>query len=96
MAVLKPRERLVYFRISEDEFRQFVSVCEQAGARSMSDLARSAVQRLIADGNRQREDEELADKMHRLERLIAEVTEQLQILNHSKVSFANNNGRGGE
>jgi hypothetical protein len=34
--------------------------------------------------------------MHRLERLIAEVTEQLQILNHSKVSFANNNGRGGE
>src|SRR5271163_643895 len=104
VAVLKPRERLVYFRISEDEFRQFVGVCEQAGARSVSDLARSAVQRLIADGNRQREDEELADKMHRLERLIAEVTEQLQILNHGKVSFAGlndfkpagNNGRGGE
>jgi len=88
VAVLKPRERLVYFRVSEDEFRQFVSVCEQAGARSVSDLARSAVQRLIADGNRQREDEELADKMHRLERLIAEVTEQLQILNPSKVPFA--------
>ena len=82
MAVLKPRERLVYFRISEDEFRQFVSVCEQAGARSLSDLARSAVQRLIADGNRQREDEELTEKMYRLERLIAQVTEQLQILNN--------------
>lgn len=82
MAVLKPRERLVYFRVSEDEFRQFVSVCEQAGARSVSDLARSAVQRLIADGNRQREDEELANKMYRLERLIAQVTEQLQLLNN--------------
>lgn len=81
MAVLKPRERLVYFRISEDEFRQFISVCEQAGARSVSDLARSAVQRLIADGNRQREDEELTNKMFRLERLIAQVTEQLQLLN---------------
>jgi len=81
VAVLKPRERLVYFRISEDEFRQFISVCEQAGARSVSDLARSAVQRLIADGNRQREDEELTNKMFRLERLIAEVTEQLQLLN---------------
>ncbi len=80
MAVLKPRERLVYFRISEDEFRQFVSVCEQAGARSVSDLARSAVQRLIADGNRHREDEELEQKMHRLEQLIAAVTEQLQLL----------------
>jgi DNA-binding transcriptional regulator GbsR (MarR family) len=80
VAVLKPRERLVYFRVSEDEFRQFISVCEQAGARSVSDLARSAVQRLIADGNRQREDEELTNKMFRLERLIAQVTEQLQLL----------------
>jgi len=82
VAVLKPRERLVYFRVSEDEFRQFISVCEQAGARSVSDLARSAVQRLIADGNRQREDEELTNKMFRLEQLIAQVTEQLQLLNN--------------
>ncbi len=80
MAVLKPRERLVYFRISEDEFRQFVNVCEQEGARSVSDLARSAVQRLIAEGDRQREDDEMMQKMRRLESLIAAVTEQLQLL----------------
>ena len=80
MAVLKPRERLVYFRISEDEFRQFVSVCEQAGARSVSDLARNAVQRLIADGQRQREDEELDNKIRILEGLIEAVTEQLHFL----------------
>lgn len=80
MAVLKPRERLVYFRVSEDEFRQFVSVCEQAGARSVSDLARNAVQRLIAEGQRQRENQELEEKMVVLERLIAAVTEQLQLL----------------
>lgn len=80
MAVLKPRERLVYFRISEDEFRQFLSVCEKEGARSVSDLARSAVQRLIADGHRQREEDEVTERMHRLERLIEAVTEQLQML----------------
>jgi hypothetical protein len=80
VAVLKPRERLVYFRISEDEFRQFVSVCEQEGARSVSDLARSAVQRLIADGHREREDDEMTEKMHKLEKLISAVTEQLQLL----------------
>ncbi len=80
MAVLRPRERLVYFRISEDEFRQFVSVCEQAGARSVSDLARNAVQRLIADGQRQREDQELDEKIRVLERMIAEVSEQLRVL----------------
>jgi hypothetical protein len=80
VAVLKPRERLVYFRISEDEFRQFVSVCEQEGARSVSDLARTAIQRLIADGDRQRNGEELAEKMQRLEGLILSVTEQLRLL----------------
>jgi DNA-binding transcriptional regulator GbsR (MarR family) len=80
VAVLKPRERLVYFRISEDEFHQFVSVCEQEGARSVSDLARSAVQRLIANGNRQREDQNLAPKVETLEKLIAELTAQLQFL----------------
>lgn len=80
MAVLKPRERLVYFRISEDEFRQFSSVCEQAGARSVSDLARNAVQRLIAEGQQQREGQELEEKMRVLEGLIAAVTAQLQLL----------------
>jgi hypothetical protein len=84
VAVFKPRERLVYFRISEDEFRQFSSVCEQGGARSVSDLARNAVQRLIADGQRQREGHELEEKMQILESLIAAVTEQLQLLTTSQ------------
>jgi hypothetical protein len=84
MAVLKPRERLVYFRISEDEFRQFASVCEQEGARSVSDLARSAVQRLIAEGHRQKEDDALAQRMHRLDELIAAVTEQLSLLTRAQ------------
>jgi hypothetical protein len=70
----------VYFRVSEDEFRQFVSVCEQAGARSVSDLARNAVQRLIADGQRNREDHNIDEKIQALERLIAAVTEQLRLL----------------
>jgi septation ring formation regulator EzrA len=71
---------LVYFRVSEDEFRQFVSVCEQAGARSVSDLARNAVQRLIADGQRHLEDHSIEDRIQVLERLIAAVTEQLELL----------------
>lgn len=80
MAVLKPRERLVYFRISEDEFHQFLGVCEQEGARSVSDLARSAVQRLITDGNRDREERELAPKVEILEQLIGELTAQVRLL----------------
>lgn len=92
MAVFKPRERLVYFRVSEDEFRQFSSVCEQGGARSVSDLARNAVQRLIADGQRQREGQELEEKMRVLENLIAAVTEQLHLLATSREGAAAGNG----
>jgi len=88
VAVLKPRERLVYFRISEDEFRQFVSVCEQEGARSVSDLARTAIQRLIADGDRHRNGEEVAEKMQRLEQLIMSVTEQLRLLTATRMHEA--------
>jgi hypothetical protein len=88
VAVLKPRERLVYFRISEDEFRQFVSVCEQEGARSVSDLARTAIQRLIANGDRNRNGEELAERMHRLEQLIMAVTEQLRLLAATRMGEA--------
>ncbi len=80
MAVLRPRERLVYFRISEDEFSQFINACEQGGARSVSDLARCAVQRLIADRDRQRDDHKLEERMQVLENLIAAVTEQLHLL----------------
>jgi len=80
MAILKPRERLVYFRVSEDEFHQFVSLCEQEGARSVSDLARSAVQRLIADCNRQTRDNELAPMIHLLNKLISDVRTQLECL----------------
>jgi len=47
MSVLRPRNRLVYFRVSEDEFQQFNQICESMGARSISDLARSAMRRMI-------------------------------------------------
>ena len=99
MAVLKPRERLVYFRISEDEYRQFTSVCEQAGARSVSDLARNAVQRLIADGQRREEENQMVERLRVLERLIGEVKAQLQLLSahpaNGEPGLASANGSNG-
>jgi len=43
MSVLKPRNRLVYFRVSEDEFQSCLRACEAGQARSVSDLARTAI-----------------------------------------------------
>jgi Arc/MetJ-type ribon-helix-helix transcriptional regulator len=47
MAILKRRSRMVSFRLSEEEYADLRSLCETGGARSVSDLARDAVHRLI-------------------------------------------------
>ena len=43
MSVLRPRNRLVNFRLSEDEFDRLRASCALQSARSVSDFARSAV-----------------------------------------------------
>lgn len=43
MSVLKPRNRLINFRLTEEEFEKLRDACRDQGARSISDFARSAV-----------------------------------------------------
>lgn len=45
MPVFKPRNRLVNFRLSEEEFDKLQGGCRVHGARSLSDFARSCVLR---------------------------------------------------
>jgi hypothetical protein len=49
MSVLRPRNRLVNFRLSEDEFERLKSSCDVFGARSVSDFARSSVLSRLAE-----------------------------------------------
>jgi len=51
------RNRLIYFRISEEEFEQIIHACKAKGARNVSELARAAVQEFI------RTDKSEADKL---------------------------------
>jgi hypothetical protein len=74
MPVLKPRSRLVYFRVSEDEFHEFSEMCTAAHARSISDLARSAMKQLR---KQQSHDEMLADRLKSFDELILRVNEKL-------------------
>lgn len=41
------RSRMVSFRLSPEEYARLQSVCSSQGIRSLSDLARTAMQRLI-------------------------------------------------
>jgi hypothetical protein len=78
MAVIKPRNRLVYFRVSEDEFRRFTQLCERHGSRSISDLVRDAMHRLLVEA--EEEANGSASRVKVLDKLIAEVSAQLQQL----------------
>lgn len=44
------RSRMVSFRLSPEEYEQLQSVCATQGARSLSELARAAMQRMISPG----------------------------------------------
>jgi len=50
MPVFKPRNRLVNFRLSEEELEKLRASCSLYGARSLSDFARSAVLRSVSAG----------------------------------------------
>ncbi len=43
MAVTKPRNRLVIFRLTQEEYQQLETVSAADGARSLSEFARSRV-----------------------------------------------------
>src|SRR5262249_14358394 len=49
MSVLKRRSRMISFRVSEDEYAGLKNLCLNEGARSVSDMARDAVHRLITN-----------------------------------------------
>jgi hypothetical protein len=49
MPVFKPRNRLVNFRLSEDEFEKLKASSSLNDARSLSDFARAAVMRAVAE-----------------------------------------------
>lgn len=74
MSVLKPRSRLVYFRVSEDEFMQISAMCRTAGARSLSAFARAAMQRMLTASR----EEPLADKLRAFDELTSKLIEKLR------------------
>jgi hypothetical protein len=43
MAVNKPRNRTVIFRLTQDEYKQLETISSAGGARSLSEFARSRV-----------------------------------------------------
>ena len=76
MGVLKPRTRLVYFRMSEEEFQEVSRRCQLEGARSLSDFARTAFKRLL-DETPAEEEAALKDKLNTIDCLLSQLNQKL-------------------
>lgn len=79
MSILRPRNRVVYFRVSEDEFHRFRSICESRGARSVSDLARSAMHSMIHDATCDHESQ-LSNQLTVLENMVSDLNQKVHQL----------------
>ena len=67
---------MVYFRLSEEEFQQLNRLCETEGARSLSDLARLAVQEMIERGAHSVQ-LEMVEKLRQLDETIGQLARRL-------------------
>ncbi len=80
MSILKPRTRIVYFRISEEDFRRLVDLCPSRGARSISELARSAMQNIIRGEQDGSGDREVVETLHAIDKTVSEMNQNLKRL----------------
>jgi hypothetical protein len=76
LSAVKPRTRIVYFRISEEEFTEFCGLCEAQGVRSLSELARLAVRSMLQPNKAS----DVSERLGELERCILELNHQLRAL----------------
>ena len=70
---------MVSIRLLDDEYRQLKELCETTGARSVSDLAREAMFRLLgpgADGGQAA----VEDRLRQLDQKVARLDAQLEAL----------------
>ena len=82
MSVLNPRNRLVNFRLSDEEFDRLKTACAEFGARSISDFARGSVLDRISGGpgGEAQPREHLVELDHKVATLEGQVTQLLNLV----------------
>jgi len=79
MNLIRSRTKVVYFRVSEAEFERYMAFCRTQGVRSISDLARSGLESLVAE-ERSQTLSGLTDRLAALSGLIAGLSGTIQSL----------------
>ena len=76
MPVLKRRNRIVVFRLTQDEYEDLKTTCSVRGARNISDFARSEL--LTSIEQERRPNDELHQKLASLESTLRRMTQLLE------------------
>ena len=76
------KNRMISFRLSEEEFERFRGICFNYGVRSVSELARAAINMLVEQPARAQE-ESLASRVAELEGRIRILSLELRKLNQT-------------
>ncbi len=87
MAVLIPRIRTLGVRLSEDEYSSLERFCVENGARSISDLARSAICNFVSHRN---QENALAATVNQNVAQVKELQQRIEILTAEIASFKAN------
>ena len=90
MNVVKRRTRMISFRLSEEEYEGLKRICVRLGARSLSDIARDAVQRLLNNGAELKSDgsAQLRVLYERIDALDQEVKRLAGLVDHRNTATA--------
>ena len=76
-AIIKRRTKMVSIRLSDDEYRRLNELCEVTGARSISDLARDLMFRMLTPAM-ESVPQNLEDRVGHLDQKVARLGEQLE------------------
>lgn len=88
MTVLRRRSRMISFRLSQQEYEGLLALCSLRGARSLSDLARDAMQVLLRDGRGDELPSLVQQLRKRIDDLDREVKQLAQLLAEQKSAKA--------
>ena len=79
MSVMKRKTRMLSIRLSEDEYERLKELCVAEGARSISDLTRSAVQRMLYPSQAE-PSVHLVERMQQLDGMVRVLNREVQRL----------------
>ena len=81
MSVSRPRNRLIYFRVSEDEYQKYNHACASTGSRSISELARSAMESIVQHSDKH--EDRLTERLSVIETLVSDLNRKVHELSVS-------------